>query len=346
MSIKTFSVIVILLTGFAIHSCTDNFQANLETDPTPVVYGIINPDDSIYSIRLSKTFVGPGNALYYSKLTDSIYYRDAHVYLEVQTLDGQLLERIEMTETEIERRDPGIFSREPNYVFQTDSSQVHLKPAWYASQGIPYDLNLKIIAEIPGTEEPVTSVTRLRSKPRITSPRSPFYKVYFYGENSFFMQWTDDNPQGYFEILVRLHYTDVFAYEEHDMTAEWVLKGIQVNQTSYPGGTLAFYSYYFRPENFYSQVRAAIEDDTTVLARVARNVDFIILSSNQEMEFYRRIYEIADDYHGAGYSNITNGLGLFTTYITNGVYNLTLGEQELDSLSNGRYTGHLRFKKW
>jgi hypothetical protein len=142
-----------------------------------VVYGIINPDDSIYSIRLSKTFVGPGNALYYSKLTDSIYYRDAHVYLEVQTLDGQLLERIEMTETEIERRDPGIFSREPNYVFQTDSSQVHLKPAWYASQGIPYDLNLKIIAEIPGTEEPDTSVTRLRSKPRITSlRRSAFYK--------------------------------------------------------------------------------------------------------------------------------------------------------------------------
>ncbi|MFO7617036.1 MAG: hypothetical protein R6V75_07270 [Bacteroidales bacterium] len=346
MSQKIIKATALCLAVFAFPSCTDNFQANLDSDPIPVVYGIIHPEDSTYSVRLTKSFIGPGNALYYAKITDSIYYRDARVFLEVRSLEGTLVERVEMTEREVERREPGIFSRSPNLIYQADTVLLHLKPDWYESRGVPYQFNLHLVAEIPGLEEPVTAITRLRAVPRITEPRSAFYKVYFYGEQTFWMQWVDSNPEGYFEILVRLHYTDFLQYDEREMTAEWVLKGIQVNQTTYLGSTRTFYSYYFRPENFYSQIRAAIVDDSTVLARVARSVDFIVLSSNREMEYYRKIYEIADDYHGAGYTNISNGLGIFTTYVTNGVYGLFLGFTELDSLASGRYTGHLRFKNW
>ena len=346
MSQKVIWATAIILAAFAIHSCTDNFQANLDSDPIPVVYGIIHPEDSTYSVRLTKTFVGPGNALYYAKLSDSIYYRDARVFMEVRTLEGGLVERVELAERELERREPGIFSRTPNLMFQADSALLHLKQSWYDSQGTPYQFNLHLVAEVPGLDEPVTAVTRLRAAPRITEPRSAFYKVYFFGEQTFWMQWVDSNPEGYFEMLVRLHYRDVLQYEEREMTADWVLKGILVNQTTYMGSTRTFYSYYFRPENFYSQIRAAIQDDSAVLARVADKVDFIVLSSNREMEYYRKIYEIADDYHGAGYTNIENGLGIFTTYVTTGVYGLTLGYTELDSLANGRYTSHLRFKNW
>ena len=64
------------------------------------------------------------------------------------------------------------------------------------------------------------------------------------------------------------------------------------------------------------------------------------------MEYYRSVYAISDDYHGAGYTNIKNGFGLFTTYSSTGVYGLVLGPQELDSLASGKYTRNLKFKNY
>jgi len=64
------------------------------------------------------------------------------------------------------------------------------------------------------------------------------------------------------------------------------------------------------------------------------------------MEYYRDVYEISDDYHGTGYSNITNGFGIFTTYSSTGIYGLELGRTEQDSLAAGRYTRHLRFRSY
>lgn len=64
------------------------------------------------------------------------------------------------------------------------------------------------------------------------------------------------------------------------------------------------------------------------------------------MNEYNRIGEMADDYHGASYSNIENGFGLFTAYNSIGVHDLHFGQRELDSLAFGKYTKHLRFKNW
>ncbi len=336
----------ILAISLALHSCSDDFQPNLATDPVPVVYGIINPNDSLYSVRLTKSFLGPGSALYYAKNPDSIYYTGAKVFLETRTLSGNLVERIELEEKTIERRDNGLFARAPNRIYQIDFPRFQIRQEHFDSLGIPYALNLHLVAEIPGLEHPVTSKTRLRTAPRITEPRLIFMKVYFYGEQTFWMQWSDTNPEGIFEILVRMQYTDFLQYEEREMTAEWVLNGINVNQSTFPGASRTIYSYYFRPENFYSQIRAVISKDSLVQARVAGKVDFIILSTNREIEDYRKIYEISDDYHGGGYTNIENGIGLFTTYTSTGIYGLTLGQTELDSLAFGKYTGHLGFKNW
>jgi hypothetical protein len=339
-------LISVILATSIMHGCSSDFQPNLTSDPTPVVYGVIQPGDSLYQVRLTKTFIGPASALHYARVPDSLYFKDARVYLETRNLENQLIERVELEETVIEDKEDGLFAEIPNLVYQTDASKIHLRQAYFSEKGIPYDINLHLIAEIPRYDQPVTAISRLRYAPRITEPRVLFVKVYLYGESTFWMQWNDTNEDGLYEILVRFHYTDFLDEDERDMTAEWVLTGITVNESSFPGGTRRFYSYYFRPDNFYAKIRTAIPDDPLVEARVAKSVDFIILSSNREMEYYNEIYEIADDYHGSGYSNIGNGLGLFTTYTSTGIYGLSLGQNELDSLAGGKYTKHLKFRNW
>jgi hypothetical protein len=328
------------------YSCETGFNPNITSSPTPLVYGIIQPQDSNYYVRLTKTFAGAGSAYDFAKVPDSIYYRNARVFLETRDLDGKLFERAELSEVTIEDRVSGIFATAPNRIFMTDSSKIHLRPEFFSASGQPYTINLHLTAIIPGNSDTIRSVTRLRSAPRLTEPRSTFYKVYFYNEDPFWMQWSDTNTESLFQILVRMHYTDFLYDEEREMVAEWVLTGIDANMTSFPGGVRKVFSYYFRPENFYSQIRSVIKTDPEVDARVCRTLDFIVLSSNRELEYYRNIYEIADDYHGAGYTNIQNGYGLFTTYSTTGIYGMLLGQDELDSLAKGVYTKHLKFKNW
>jgi hypothetical protein len=348
MTVRTLRRIFILILSLAgLNSCRENeFNPNLIADPTPVVYGIIHPQDSIYSVRLTKTFNGAGSAYDMARIKDSLYFQGARVYFETRTSNGKLVERVELVETVIEDRLPGIFAETPNVIYQTDASRLHIRPEYFLSQGKDYNLSLNLIAEIPGASVPVTAATQLRTLPRITKPQFSFMKVYFYSEEPFGMEWMDTNDDSDFEILVRLKYRDFLYDEQRDQVASWVLTGVDVNGTSFPGGERTVYSYYFRPENFYAKLAASIGDDPEVEARVAQNLDFIILSTNREMQFYRDIYEISDDYHGSGYSNIQNGLGLFTTYSSAGIYNLLLGQTELDSLAKGRYTKHLRFKNW
>jgi hypothetical protein len=329
-----------------ISSCETSFDPNITSAPTPLVYGIICPQDSLYYIRLTKTFIGEGNAYDFAKITDSIYYQNARVFLETRDLNGELIERVQMEEYIIEDRLPGIFAASPNRIFQTDVSKIHLRPEYFSTAGKSYDLNLHLRAVIPGYPDTVYSVTRLRNIPRLTEPRSNYTKVYFYNENPFWMQWSDTNTESFFQILVRMHYTDFLYDDEREMVAEWVLTGINVNMTSFPGGDRKVYSYYFRPENFFSKIRSVIKTDYEVEARVCRKLDFIVLSSNPEFEYYRNVYEISDDYHGTSYTNIVNGYGLFSTFSSTGIYGMTLGQEELDSLADGIYTKGLKFRNY
>jgi len=336
----------LLLTCILGVSCSSDFEPHIMAEPTPVVYGIINPYDSLYNIRLTKSFIGPGNAYEYARVADSIYYSDARVFLESKNFSGKTLDRVELFPLEIEPRSPGIFTSSPNIVYQTDYKSIRLRPEMLSEDGIPYNIDLFLEISVPGRPELSTAMTRLKKEPRIINPKGNFQKVYFYGELPFYMEWTHDETDTYFEIKVVMRYREVLEEGEREAEVYWVLTGIEPNEVNFPGGTRTIYSYYFRPENFYSQIRAAVPKDPEVKGRVIRNLDFIILSSDGTIKEYNEVNQIADDYRGSSYSNILNGLGIFSAFIEKGVYNQRLGQRELDSLAFGIYTKHLNFKNW
>ena len=342
LSLYTLLLILSLLS----HSCKSDFDAFILTEPVPVVYGVINPSDSLYQVRLTKSFIGPGNAYDYAQNPDSIYYDNATVYLESRNFKGTTLDRVELIPTEIETRDQGVFSRVPNIVYQTDFNSIRLRPEALSNDGIPYEVELYVLVDIPGQTELTESFTRLKTEPGIINPMGNFQKVYFFGEYPFYMEWRHDDPEVYFEIKVVMRYREILEVGERDAEVYWILKGIQYNQFTFPYGTRTIYTYRFRPENFYSHIRANIPMDPEVKGRAIKNLDFIILTSDGAVRDYNRIDQITDDYRGASFTNVLNGLGLFSSYNTKGVYNQKLGQRELDSLADGVYTKHLNFSKW
>lgn len=339
-------LVFVILCCSILASCSTEFEPHLPSDSTPVVYGLINPDDSLYQVRLTRSYIGPGNAYDYAKISDSIYYNDARVFFETRRPSGITIERVELFPVEVNKRQDGIFATEPNIVYQTDFNSIDLRAHISGNIDNNPDVSLFIEVNIPGNDSLVGSVSKLKEKPRIINPTSNFQKVYLYGEWPFYMEWTHTNPDTYFEIRVVMRYREILEEEEREAEVDWVLKGITVNENTFPGGTRTIYTYYFRPDNFYSQIRAAIPLDPEVKGRALISMDFIILTSDGSVKEYHQISNIADDYNGASYSNIINGLGLFATYNTIGVYDQKLGQRELDSLANGRYTRHLNFNPW
>ncbi len=343
---KLIPEVILLISSTFILSCNSEFEPHIFSESTPVVYGVINPQDSLYQIKLTKSFIGPGNAYNYAQIPDSIYYDDARVFLESRNFRGIVIDNVELFPIEIEPRKPGIFAQTPNIVYQTDFKSIRLRPEILAQDGITFEVDLFLLVQLPDQPELIESRTRLKPEPKIINPRAFFQKVYFYGEVPFFMEWTHTSPDTYFEIKVVIHYREILETGERETEAHWILTGIQLNEHSFPGGVKTFYTYYFRPENFYSQIRAAIPIDPEVKGRAIISVDFIILTSDGAIKDYNEIGRVADDYHGTSYTNILNGLGLFSSYNTKGVFGQRLGQRELDSLALGTYTRHLNFSRW
>ena len=338
---STLLFLAILVCG----SCETEFDSYIESEPVPIVYGVINPNDSLFQIRLTRSFVGEGNALDHAKINDSIYFDEAEVYLEAYR-KGNLFQSVKLEKTQIDDRESGVFSSTPNYVYQTTKDKLFISPELFTAMGVEYNLELNLSVILPDQQDTVKGYARLIPPPRISNPNNNYQKVYFYGDVPFHMEWVHTFDDNYYEILITLKYKEVYDYHVEDAEVQWILSGIQYNESSIPGGSHYFYAYYFRPESFFSQISAAIKEDYYVKGRVIRNIDFTILSSDPSIREYNRIGELADDYNGASYSNIENGFGLFSTYTDVGVSNLRLGQRELDSLAFGRYTKHLNFKNW
>ncbi len=340
---------IALLCFFALSfaSCEPEFAPYIVSQATPIVYGIVNPLDSLYQVRLTKSFVGPASAYTYAQLPDSIYFPEAQVFLETYKNGSFLLQSTKLEKVQIHNREDGIFLNSPNYVYQTDFQKLSIRPEQFLDLGIPYkntELVLRVI--IPGISDTLVARSVLKTPPKIINPRANYKRVYFYGELPFQMEWTHTEKENYFELQVVVHYREILENKEREAVVDWVLSGIEYTESSVPGGTNSFYGYYMRPETFYSHLRAAIQVDSEVKGRLIKNVDFVILTSDETVHEYIRIGELADDYHGASYSNVSHGSGIFTNFNTTGVYGLRIGQRELDSLAYGRYTKHLNFKNW
>ena len=71
---KKISVIIAMSAFLA--GCSTDFDTIAPWKETMVVYGLLNPNDSIQYIRISKAYLGEGNALMMAQQGDSIYYGD------------------------------------------------------------------------------------------------------------------------------------------------------------------------------------------------------------------------------------------------------------------------------
>jgi hypothetical protein len=99
---------------------------------------------------------------------------------------------------------------------------------------------------------------------------------------------------------------------------------------------------------FYQRIGSMVKPQAGT-AREALKVDFYLYAGGTELGNYINNQQastgITETVITPGYTNISNGKGIFSSRYLKAVEHITLGATALDSLVAGQYTNHLGFTK-
>ena len=119
--------LLVLITLASLVSCDNDLDIIAEWKDIPVVYGILNAQDSVHYVKLNKTFLGQGDVMSMAQEFDSLHYNQEEVGLrliEYRRSGGQYIESksIEMEPTFNSDKPDGVFSAPDQIIYKSDAS--------------------------------------------------------------------------------------------------------------------------------------------------------------------------------------------------------------------------------
>lgn len=325
----------IILAGLLLfNSCSTDFDINAEWEDIAVVYSLIDYSDSVQYVKLNKVFLGDASAYDMAQIKDSIYYDLATVRLMPLIDDKpQYSQAITMELTNEIDKDSGIFYYDENFIYKT--SQI-------LQTNHPYFLQV----DIPG-KDPVTAQTVLLKELNITSPSSgaqvKISFANFFGYTDFTAE-ASLNPDGLlYGLTLRLNYKEIYADSTVRRSIDW--KQSNKSKEYLVGSQQNFLTWPMRGEEFYFFINQHIHDDEQVIYREFESIDFVFSLAGAELVKYLETNGPSQGIiqERPFYTNISNGIGLFSSRYSKVISDKKITDFSLDNLACDDMTRHLRF---
>ena len=87
------SALLIAGSGLFFTSCEEDFELNAPYQEIPIVYGLLNQNETAHLITINKSFLGEDNAFIYAAIADSGEYDNLTAYVE-EWVDGSKTRRV------------------------------------------------------------------------------------------------------------------------------------------------------------------------------------------------------------------------------------------------------------
>lgn len=324
--------------ALALFSCRDEFSLEGPYVDIPVVYGYLDADNDRHFIRVQKAFLeAGGDAADVAGIPDSLYYAAdaATVILENTTTGASTeLERVDGNDFGISR-DEGIFARSPNILYTVRDADLPLRAGD----------QVRVIVQRPGEPNAVANTVLLREM-NIVRP-GDMVRIDDYNRPVLFSWGTEANAAIY-DVTILFNIRELFPSDpsrNRDRQLSW-----SVDPSFVPGGdqfSTTSVRFDIGPESFYRFIGENLEEIDGV---VRRFTDFDVqVSAAGEEVLARRTLENANTGVTSSqavprYTNVSNGLGVFTSSTTSIKEGILLDDSSQDSLRNGFYTRNLGFR--
>ncbi len=316
----------------AFSSCKTDVDLIAPFEEIMVVYGVLNPADSVQYIRINKAFLGEGNAYQFAQVPDSFQYGDIlDVKLE-RYKNNNMIGTINLERFEGSAMDTGIFASSPNYLYRT-----------YGSDSIYQDSQYKLVVYNRETGKTTTAQTIIVNKVSAIAAPANFQTSVELADaaNPFQTKFTRGNNASYYDLNMR------FSYYEKEIAnpTNVLIKSVEfkIGGVEYKNSTSMEIAVPYT--TIYSAIRRYIQPDPAV-ERIARSVDFFWVGGAEELYTY---YQVNRPPTGINqnipqYTNVEGGIGIFSSIFRDGMYNKLLSNRSNDSLINGQITRDLGFK--
>ena len=318
-----FIIVVFIILFVTLVQCKNDFKVNEDWSDISVVYGLISSKDTVHYIRLSKAFLGEQDAYQMAQVSDSLYYKNAIVYIEEDGTSN----KIYFSKDSTIQKDSGIFAYNKNIYYK---AVANLNP------DAKYKLN------IFENGKTITSETSLiKSFDIVLLPSSVSL---YQSDKGLTVKWTSQPNARIFETKVKFYYYEITStdttkkYIDIKLATQTTLSilGNENMEALLTGGT------------FLTTVGNKVPNNTNVLKRVVAHasIEVTISVGSDDLYTYMQVNQPSTGIVSERpvFSNISNGLGLFTSkYDTILPTKPPVGNKTIDSLAHGQFTKNLKF---
>jgi hypothetical protein len=306
-----------------LYSCNKNLNVDADWRDITVVYGLLSQNDDTTYLKITKAFLGEGDAMQFSKIPDSSTYPDK-LDVKVEAWSGNTLVNTYVFDTiTIHTKEAG------DSIFYFPTQLVYFCKTGNLDENNTY--RLKITHKKTGVVD--SAVTTLVHSFNVINP-DPFSPVAEYIKGKKFNVKFEQAYAGKrYQLMIRFHYLEFKSGVSTEKTVDWlVFNSLQVTDP-----------YQLNPEPiersisgdfFYNVLISGIKIDHTVTSRLARGVDYIFSVASEDLNTYMEVTEpsLSIVQERPSFSNIYNGIGLFSSRFINELDSVRLGPTTLSAI--------------
>jgi len=322
---------ILFLAGLmlATTSCTDDLEVHMATPiDRPIIYFLLNPNDSVQYLRIQKVYLGTENALGTAQNPDSIYpYGSVIQVAEIEK--GKVLNIYPLTPIIDFPKDNGTFATQGHLIYRMDDK---------VRTGKTYQLSV----EMPGNDKPIVSETTPYSELEVLSVNRWPNGINMVNGKYSKVTWNSLPNTETYQLSIRFHFFDITASDTIPNHIDWLLPRVTSPTTA--GGEFMYTS--VPGEQWFSLLgeRIPVRDD--ILKRVAGRFDYTWHFAGEPVETYMTQDQtqrngLLSDY--PQYSNIQNAIGIFSYRSSHARTGYSISLYTLERLTTHPATEYLKF---
>jgi hypothetical protein len=299
----------ILFTLF--YGCKTDFDVIAPYKEVIVIDGLLNPLDSVQYVRISKAFLGEGNAITMAQQKDSINYADVLDVKMERLSQNQVVETFALNRSELNDKDSGLFAY-PFHVLYTTNHPLLLNGSNY---------RIRVTNRQTGTE--ATSLTQVVLPMNVTSPNPNQDSIDFTGNAPSIIRFTPGQYSRLIDLLIRFHYREI------DPSGNSVEKSIDMNFSDKPISTTSQeIIYYLYKYEWFQNIGNNIPDKPGYIRRIdslsagLKPIEVICMAGSEDLRTYIQLQQPSTGIvqELPSFTTVENGLGLFTSRIIKSVF--------------------------
>ncbi len=339
------NIFCLLIAGTLLFSgCSTDLDVIGDYKETMVVYGLLDQAQDTQYVKINKAFLGEGNAFGYAQIKDSTQYVNA-LSVEIRRVKNgrQLGPTIYLTPTS-KPKDTGIFYSGD----QTNAIYSFPTPSPLAANALKPDSEYELTVRNSETGAVVTSKTTLITDitgfdtPTPSGTTFSFIAFGAAGANApFNIVWNSAKNARLYQVILRLNYVDSTASGLDTQSVSYTLPEIRMDNINVSIGVTQSP----KGRDFYKFIGNTLTAYPGLIQRNAINVDLLLIAGSDELSTYIDVNKPSTGIiqERPEYTNITNGLGLFSSRLNRAPVSRPLDPTSWDSLACGQYTKNLKF---